>query len=845
MRIRGNVSALLSLLSVAAYSGCSGDSANQPASTHPQNHDPACKLDELILADGSCLRPGVDTSTCAEGFSSTEPHVCRPILPAAPCPEGTLPVLGKTECQPVGIPSNACAPGFDFDNEGGCSPILPVEPCAAGMMAVPGDASCREVAPCGSGTWGDIPVDVTTVYVDQSYSGSAGPSDGSVTRPFTAIQPAIDAAASGAIVAIAAGSYAEGLKVYNKPVTLWGVCPAKVEIVGPSDGYAAIDISSANGAEVHDLAVRGLSPGNVGVYGSVDVKLDRLWIHDGNKGIYAEKYAGVVTHGIVSRSLIESNDRFGLQCAGVEFEIEATEIRDTRHVNGSNPSGWGVSAQPKTPSGPVASVWVRGSRIENNEGVGIMSLSSMLDVDATVVRSTRSVNDSNGLGNGIAMKIPLGGTTPPTLSLKRSYVENNSDIGVAIQEATATVSHTVVRGTQPSTKHRGFGVSVAVPSGALTPATLTLSDSLVAENYGINVVLDGGSATIERTIVSDALQSPLEDGSLSRGIGIQVDEASPDLPGNLHLVDSLIQRSAGSGIFSTGSPIDIRGTAVLDTRATADERGRAIEVDISDIGVARGSLTLERSVIDKGADSGVFAWGSDVVIRQSVVRTPNAKIDETTPYLGLYFQDSDVGQQPDLTIEDCSFEGSSSAQIAIFAARGEITRSSFIDGEFGIGTIVINGVLGNGTPDVQAEVKLSDSTLLFSHRYAIGTALSNTTLERVLVDGQGRAESNDVLGENALLIDDGGTSLIDRTLFANARIAGVLVYTGASTFTESGFVCTTLWFNAVDDGEISDGGGNECSCGDEPRHHCSVSIEKLSPPPPVEPLPRGSGNYTK
>ncbi len=38
-------------------------------------------------------------------------------------------------------------------------PILPAAPCSAGQIAVPGDETCRELASCGDGTWGDIPVE--------------------------------------------------------------------------------------------------------------------------------------------------------------------------------------------------------------------------------------------------------------------------------------------------------------------------------------------------------------------------------------------------------------------------------------------------------------------------------------------------------------------------------------------------------------------------------------------------------------------------------------------------------------------------------------------------------------
>src|SRR5262249_40821126 len=125
-------------------------------------------------------------------------------------------------CAPVGVPADACAPGFSHDGAHACDPILPASPCDAGSVAFLGETECHEVAPCGEGTWGDVPVEATTVFVDAAYAGGA--SDGSMARPWTAVGDAVAAASSGAVVAIAAGSYPEVVTI-AKPVRLWGRCP--------------------------------------------------------------------------------------------------------------------------------------------------------------------------------------------------------------------------------------------------------------------------------------------------------------------------------------------------------------------------------------------------------------------------------------------------------------------------------------------------------------------------------------------------------------------------------------------------------------------------------------------
>src|SRR4029079_675257 len=119
------------------------------------------------------------------------------------CPPGTM-LLDDGGCQKAGVPPGACGQGFEPNGQGGCNAILPAAPCPPGQMAVPGDTQCHEVAPCGNGDYGTIPVEATTQFVNGAYPGSD--SDGTNVRPWKHIQDGIDHAKSGAIVAVAAGS---------------------------------------------------------------------------------------------------------------------------------------------------------------------------------------------------------------------------------------------------------------------------------------------------------------------------------------------------------------------------------------------------------------------------------------------------------------------------------------------------------------------------------------------------------------------------------------------------------------------------------------------------------------
>ena len=118
----------------------------------------------------------------------------------------------------------ACAEGFVSDAAGGCDPILPEENCSDGRMALPGETSCRALMDCGSGRWGNIPLEPGTLYVDQA-APSGG--DGSEAAPFASVLAAVAAANDGGMIAIAEGTYVGDVPVTGKAVRLWGRCPGR------------------------------------------------------------------------------------------------------------------------------------------------------------------------------------------------------------------------------------------------------------------------------------------------------------------------------------------------------------------------------------------------------------------------------------------------------------------------------------------------------------------------------------------------------------------------------------------------------------------------------------------
>ena len=272
----------------------------------------------------------------------------------------------------AGVDPTACGDGFEPDADGACGAVLPADACPKGTMAVPGDASCRRIAPC-DGTWGSAPLDATTEYVDGSYAG--GDSDGTAARPWTTIQAAVDAAASSAVVAISAGSYAEDVVVNGKAVRLWGRCPADVEITGAVSQEAISIGKGATGTELHDLAVTGAASAIL-LSGAEEVVVERVWLHDlagaglavfGVKGPTAAQLRG---------SLVEAAAQGGILVGGATVTVEESVVRDTS-------IGYGFEIHD------AAALTVRRALIERNAEFGVAATASDVTLDGVVVRDTK------------------------------------------------------------------------------------------------------------------------------------------------------------------------------------------------------------------------------------------------------------------------------------------------------------------------------------------------------------------------------------------------------------------------------------------------------------------------
>ncbi len=536
------------------------------------------------------------------GCGGNETSPTPPPDSGSPCPPGEM-TLEDGSCLAAGVPPDACAEGFVADGLGGCTAVLPADLCDPGLMAVPGETTCRPIADCGSGPWGNLPVDGQTQYVDGAYQGS---SDGTAEHPWTTIQSAIDAAPPGGMVAVAAGQYVEGVVIEEKPVALWGRCPDLVQLSYLADSTALRFAGSAvSGSSVHQLAVAGLGYG-VTVHGAEDVVLERLWIHHANRsGLVLVGDDGPITATLRS-SLLSHNGRSAVIADGPQttLAIEQSVVREGI-ATGALQDGVGVSSQRG------AHVSLTRCLVEHNYWVGIQGNGGHLTVVDSVSRFTHPLSSGEG-GIGILAFHDAG--TSPAVSVIGSELAGNTRSGIAVEGGTLLMELTTVRDTAPEGTDEGIGsgVDLVEDYGDGVPSSGTIRQSHIRGSHVMGIYVANSEVAIELTEIHDTYGGGL---GFRAGRGLQLQNERPEL--STSTVHALaLRHNQEVGIMVAGHvQVEITDTLIEDTPAWDGVLGDGLVVVWQPAGAA--TATVKHCRVANSARAAVHTHGGTIALQDS------------------------------------------------------------------------------------------------------------------------------------------------------------------------------------------------------------------------------------
>lgn len=681
-----------------------------------------------------CGGGGGDGSTSAGAAGSGNLPTPPEVGPESwPCEPGELP-MPDGSCQSPGVV--ACGVGFAPDGEGGCAALLPLQPCTPPLMAIPGDAACREIAPCGSGPWGNIPVEATTVYVDDSYT--APDSDGSASKPWPTIQQGVDAVTSGGIVAIAAGAYPETVLVTGKSARIWGVCPESVSVAGPSTNSAAVRFHQASGSALHTVALTGQRKG-VGVWDSTGVVIERTWIHDtAEEGIYVHNYGGTA-EVTVRGALINHTVQQGIQIDAGSAVVEETVITDVQpDVDLDFGRALDVDADDQLMT--RGSLIVRRSLIHRNRDIAIVGWGSDVVIEDSVVRDTapRALDDGGGTGVEVRRDALTGFF--PVLAVRGSLIDNNHSCGVCALSGDLTVESTTVRATKPrvSDGRNGTGV-LAIPYEVPppAPATLVVVSCLVTGSHLAGIAASGAQALVESTIVRDT--RPLAVLSFG-GRGIDIERSIDfDIRGGGAVRGVVVEGSYEYGIVAIGTDATVEWAWVRDTRPRADGvAGRGISGEVEFSSSERASLEIRGALVEASTELGIGALGADVLVENSIVRG-TVPHPATTAGWGIAAQIStETFAESSIIVRSSLIERNHESGIYVGAAEATVERTWIKDSlplpgtdEFGDG-VAVSPLVYQSTPVGQiypGTVTIRGSVIENNHRAGLANFAATAAID--------------------------------------------------------------------------------------------------------------------
>lgn len=640
-----------SLLVAVSPAGCGDDGGtngnqnnNQPC---PQGHEPhgrACVpvFDEcpgpaeIAVLGGGCQPVGV--TQCATGFVSDGEGGCDPVLPADPCPNGTMEVIGETECQPVGV--TTCATGFVSDNAGGCDPVLPTDTCSATTMEVLGESTCQPIGDCGTGTWGTIATDATTIFVDANYGG--GSSDGSDGSPFTTIGEALAVVQPSGQIAIAAGDYAERL-IIDKPVNLDGRCAEMLILRGVFDQGEhrppVLITSSGSGTTLRGVSLTGDGEGLVVDAATSVTFRDGAVENTGDVGIRATDGASLDLYRVVVR---RATGR-GIYSEGSTAVITECVIRDTQSDTAGD-YGRGIQAVCDPSTITCGSLTASRSVVYGNREAGIIIFGVDSIVTSTVIRGTLGRQRDGLYGRGVHAECDPLVDLCGSLMITGCVVVDNHDAGIRAAGVNAVLSGSVVRDTGPDSDGLfGHGIESTCSPYVAECGSLTVENSVIEGNRELGIAAYSVRTAVNSTIVRNT--QPDGDGLLGRGIYAECDPAQGAC-GRLSVTSSLVERNHDTGILTVGVDATVAGSVVRDTRPRQadDESGRGVVAGCSAMAGACPALRLEGSVISGNREIGILVAGADAEVTSSVVQNTLARQSDGLAGQGIHAQ-CDVGLQ--------------------------------------------------------------------------------------------------------------------------------------------------------------------------------------------------------
>ena len=572
-----SLKALLYASGFLLFNFCSDRSTTRDADAGDDGNECMNESRQCIPYERKCGEDGT-VLQCRDDGSEWEPapiqcgeaQHCDSETAECLCSSGSIPVLEDGSCKRVGP---ECAEGFMNDDEGGCAPKLGA--CTEKEVALIGGSCVRvgENSDCGEGTWGNIPTDDKTVYVDLSYTG--GDSTGDRVKPFTKIQEGLDAVEQGGTVAVAEGRYNEAL-IFKRASSMNGRCAEMVTVTatGIPGANKSIIAEAVGSVSIEGINVEGYGIKFVSVENAIvrqcrinDVEGCGFWLNDTSGTIerntvsLVKSFEGGIAHGLqavngsgkltVYRNAFININSFGIGALNIDVEVVENKIEDTGDA--------GITIV----SGVDSNAIISGNAVKRGHGYGIYTTGGIDGVHIATLRieandvSEIEMRSDYQVGEGIRIEGPLA---IDRANLSRNIVSSVADTGIMVVDVDAALSveANMVQesGADPESSERLNGAPAAIDVRyAVDGGVCTITGNTIRTARGVGISAFKCNASILFNAVFDTQEKTVyfEGEPYPVALGIRNKEIhGPDGPGGI--IDSNIVRGGNDGIQVAQSP---------------------------------------------------------------------------------------------------------------------------------------------------------------------------------------------------------------------------------------------------------------------------------------------------
>ena len=541
----------------------------------------------LVLAacgDVAAVVPSIDAGTATDVGFVVAP-AALPVL--TPCPTGWREVP----------PSGAHLPAT-------CEPYAASGPeaCARGSAHFPGTSGCLRLGPtCPTGDFADdLPSDRELRFVRPSADLSA---TGTRERPYASLAEAVRRAPSGAVLALAKGTYVESVAFPLKDFTLIGACLEETILQAPAPATERGILGGGGGhIELRRLTFTGPSPAIIAIDSVVfdleDVLIDRV--------------AFVALYALL----------------GGTIEGRRVVVQDTQELDGF---GRALTAQE---GGRIA---LSQAVLSGQREIAAMALDPGSSLALEDARLTSSRPSSGGL-YGRALDVEDGAT----LTLSRVIVDDNAEYGLFSGQvgSVATLTDVVVRDVGLDA-NGAFGRGLHAQSGGAIRAKRVLVDG--AREVGIHATAAANPAGDALTLDDVVVRRVGANAAGFGGRGVQVQWGALLTAHRLHVselseIGVLIATEDARAVIEDVTVLDLRGgeTGRLGHGLSAIEGAelrvsRAHVARVLDVGVMIASgasfdaedLTIEQIESERARGQGgigLYSQDGVVNVRRTSVR---------------------------------------------------------------------------------------------------------------------------------------------------------------------------------------------------------------------------------